>query len=275
MAPAWDDPVSRGGGVAFAVPPLRGVVRCLVIANVALFLVQVVLLAGTRFQGVLDPLKLQPAAWRAHFPWLPLWQLASYGFLHDGVGHILGNMLFLYFIGTMLEDELGPRRFALFYGAALLLAGAARLALSLALGDSLPIMGASGGVLACVCAVATLRPQTRMIFIIVPLTLRTVALLYVAMDFLNVIQGLKGQGTNVASFAHLAGALFGFLAVRRAWIWRDPVRELGHWRERLRSEQAASDEERLDQLLEKISREGIHSLSAREKAFLKRASQRR
>ena len=79
----------------------------------------------------------------------------------------------------------------------------------------------------------------------------------------------------MARFAHLSGALFGYLAVRRSWIWSDPVAGLGAWRDRRERERAGSERERLDELLAKINREGIQSLTGRERAFLKRVSQRR
>jgi hypothetical protein len=130
-------------------------------------------------------------------------------------------------------------------------------------------------VLAVVCAMATMRPMMRLIFIIVPLTLRTVALIYVALDLFGALMELKGQGGGVAHFAHLSGALFGYVAAKRGWVWRDPVQEVDAWRERRAEEREASDEDRLDELLVKIKREGIHALSARERDFLKRVSGKR
>jgi len=86
---------------------------------------------------------------------------------------------------------------------------------------------------------------------------------------------MKGASGGVAHFAHLSGALFGYVAVKRGWVWRDPVQEVEGWRERRAEAQEQSDEQRLDELLVKIKREGIHALSAREREFLKRASSRR
>jgi membrane associated rhomboid family serine protease len=220
-------------------------------------------------------LPITPQTWVEHFPLVPVWQLLTYGFLHGEPMHLLGNMLFLYFLGTMLEGEIGSRRFLAFSGVAVVLAGACQLFLGLALQQYGIVLGASGAVLAIVCAVATMHPQARVIFIIVPLTLKTLALLYVGLDLFYVLYGLSSHGSDgVARFAHLAGAGFGYAAVRRGWIWRDPLREVEGWRERKREEQESTDEERLDALLAKISRDGIHSLSTRERAFLKRVSQR-
>jgi len=273
MASPWQDPP----GMQLAAPRVTPVVKLLLIANCALFLLQSVVLQGwfdRTYAFLIDWFALAPYRWRELYPWVPLWQLVTYGFLHGDALHLLGNMLFLYFLGTMLEAEVGSRRFAAFFGASVVLAGACQLFLGLALGHEGPILGASGGVLAIVCAMATLRPGTRIIFVFVPLTLKTMALIYVGLDVLRLIGELKGQASGVASFAHLTGALFGFLAVRRGWIWRDPVEEVEDWRGRRADEQRATDERRLDELLAKISREGIHSLSPAERAFLKRASQR-
>lgn len=277
MPSAWDDP-PEARGVPFAAPTLTRVVKGLLIANAAVFVLQWVLLEGwfpRAFEFVVEAFALNPRQWVAHFPLVPVWQLLSYGFLHGGPTHVLFNMLFLYFLGTMLEAEIGGRRFLVFYLVSSALAGACQLALGLALGQAAPIVGASGGVLAVVFAMATLRPGMRVIFILVPVTLRTVALIHLGMDLFGALSQLKGHASDAASFAHLTGALFGFLAVRRRWIWRDPLAEVEDWRERREHERGASDEAQLDELLAKIAREGIHALSSRERAFLKRVSQRK
>lgn len=277
MRSAWEDP-PEARGMALSGPTLTRVVKALLIANVALFVLQSVLLDvwfPRTFEFLSTTFALDPEAWQASFPLVPLWQLLSYGFLHGGVGHLLSNMLFLYFLGTMLEAEIGARRFLFFYLVAIALAGACQLGLGLALGQSARIVGASGGVLAVVFAMATLRPNLRILFIFVPVTLRTVALIHLAIDVLGVIGQLKGQAGGVASFAHLTGAGLGFLAVRQGWIWHDPLAAAEGWRERRSQARAASDEARLDALLVKIDREGIHTLSARERTFLKRVSQKK
>ncbi len=279
----WQDPPEyRGGGMHFAMPTITPVVKMLLIANIAVFLVMLIFVysptqgGGTIFGGINRYVGLSPAVWKSWFPFVPVWQLLTYGFLHaiPGFGHILGNMLFLYFLGTMLEGLIGGRRFLVFYLAAVVLAGFMQLLVGLIAGGP-PIIGASGGVLAIVCAVATLRPQARIIFIIFPITLKTLAIVYVTIDVLMVILELKGANSNVASFAHLTGAALGYLAVRQGWIWRDPVASLERARERHAAESAANDRQKLDALLDRIHREGIGSLSAREKAFLKRMSQSR
>ena len=277
MRATWQDPPGSHGP-SFGMPPLTSVVKLLLASNIAVFVLQYVVLQGwfpRAFELLESACALNPQQWRDWFPLVPVWQLVTYGFLHSGVSHILYNLLFLYFMGTMLEQELGSRRVLVFYLVSVVLAGACQLGLGLVLGQLAPIVGASGGVLALVFALATLHPNLRVIFIIVPLTLRALALIYGAIELFGAIMQIKGETSNVASFAHLTGALFGYLAVRAGWIWRDPLAEVEDWRERRAEAQAASDEERLDTLLAKIARDGIHALSSSEKAFLKRVSQRK
>lgn len=280
MEAPWEDPPQHGG-VQLAMPSLTPVVKLLLIANVGLFLITMFFVfqpaeagGGTAWNGVLDFLALSPQKWRDWFPLLPLWQLVTYGFLHGSLNHILGNMLFLYFLGTMLEEVVGSRRFGVFYMAALVLAGAFQLAVSLVTTDGTIILGASGAVLAVVVAMATLRPQQRIIFILFPITLKTLALLYVGFNVFLAVMDYKGAHSGIASFTHLGGAAVGFAAVRTGWIWRDPFESVRAWREEREGERAVEDQARLDELLAKINREGIHSLTARERAFLKRASKR-
>jgi membrane associated rhomboid family serine protease len=261
--------------MSLAMPRMTSAVKLLLILNVAAFVLTDVVLgfgAGGRVR-VMELFALVPGAWAAWFPFVPVWQLVTYGFLHAGLGHILGNLLFLYFLGTMLEGIIGARRFWVFYLGAVVIAGFFQLVVGF-LTSPAPILGASGGVLAIVCAMATLRPQTRIIFIILPITLKTLAIFYVLFDALNVVHQLQGSGSNVASIAHLTGAAVGFFAVRRGWIWRDPLEALGRARVQRAAESEADRRARLDALLAKINREGIGTLNGREKAFLKKMSKR-
>lgn len=282
MAPRWQDSNQSGGGMQFAMPRITPMVKRILLANVAVFLIfNVILFKPTAVDGggaysiLQRTFALTPSLWLEWFPLLPLWQLLTYGFMHGGLGHIFMNLLMLFFLGTMLEEMVGGRRFLTFYFVTIVLAGFAQMMLGLILEEARPILGASGGVLGLVTAVATLRPQTRIIFIIVPLTLRTFALIYVGLDLYTQIMDLKGADSGVASFAHLTGAAIGYFSVRRGWIWSDPFERLDSWRAGAAAQREANTQERVDELLAKIAREGIQSLSGREQAFLKRVSKRR
>ena len=288
MQASWQDPPEYrdpgGGGPQIAMPGLTPVVRWLLIANAVVFAVTLVVFlifpSTWNVPGgfVPDTLGIQPALWRDWFPFVPVWQLLTWGFLHSvtSPGHILFNMLGLYFFGTMLEGILGGRRLMALWLTALVFSGLATLAVGLAAGSSIPTLGASGAVLAVIVAAATLRPNSRVIFILFPMTLRTLALILVGVDAFYMLLEIGGQGggSNVAHLAHLSGAAWGFLLVKRGWIWRDPAQAVEGWREDRRVRREEESKEDVDRILEKIHREGISSLSSSEKSKLKRASKK-
>ncbi len=293
MQSSWQDPPeSSGGGVRLAMPPMTPVVKALILANGAIFLGM--FLVYLPAEGLAQLLQrwfgISPGLWIELFPFVPVWQLASWGFLHSLTDplHVLLNMLFLYVLGTMLEGIIGGRRFLVTYLGALVVAGLATLAVGILAGPDAGLtelgvapawsypttVGASGAVFCVVAAIAVMRPNRRILLLFFPITLKWLAIGYIGLHTFYWLLTLKGAQTNVAYLAHLAGAGWGFLLARTGWIWRDPVQSLEGWRERAEQQEQAADQERLDKLLAKISREGIHSLSAGERTFLKRASKR-
>lgn len=296
MRTEWGDPPAYrdefgGGGGGLSFPRVTNVTRKLLWINGIAWLVFFVLWSVSPEVGlaVRNALGLAPTYWWLWFPLVPVWQLVTYGFLHShgDVFHVLFNLLALYFFGTMVEGVVGGRRFLFTYLAAAVVGGAAQLAMGLvqiglavsAAGDGPlnpaglppPTLGASGAVYAVLVAAAVMQPDLRVIFILFPLRLRTLALILVG---INVFYMLS-QTTNIAWLVHLVGAAYGFLAVRRRWIWADPLEGLGRWRSRRQAERAAHDERRLDELLARIQREGMGSLSGSERSFLKRVAGRR
>ena len=81
-------------------------------------------------------------------------------------------------------------------------------------------------------------------------------------------------GDNVAYMGHIGGILLGFFAVKKGWIWKDPIEARVRKKELKTEQRAQEDDVRMDELLAKIHREGMASLSKREKEFLKRMSKR-
>ncbi len=279
MSTAWEDPPEYrggGGGVHLALPSMGPVTKRLVIANVVVWLLLWLLTFGGDgpVRWVVRVFGLAPATWIDWAPFFPIWQLLTWGWLHapGDIGHILFNMLGLYFLGSMLEGIVGSRRYLVFYVATLIAAGL--VVLLVGFFDLRPTIGASGGVLGVVIACATLRPGARIIFIIFPMTLKVFAIGYVAIEVFSTIQELRGASSGVSRAAHLAGAAIGFAAVRFGWIWRDPV-AVWEARRAVRDADRQVDEQRkLDALLQRIHEHGMHSLSERERAFLRRVSKR-
>ncbi len=230
------------------------------------------------FLSTLHALALDPQRWSTQAPWIPIWQLATYGFLHDvgNAWHIVSNLLVLYFFGSMLEREFGGSRFLLLYFASQLVGGLFFLIIELALGQPRYVIGASGACFGAMIAAAALWPRARVIMMVVPVSLRTMALIFVGIEVYSFLMTLHSIDDDpVAHSVHLGGALYGFVAARTGLVRWDPVRSLAQRRVQRAVASAEDDEKRMDQLLEKIHREGMASLSRGEREFLKRVSSRR
>ncbi len=271
-----------GGGSmqpGFAFPPVTPMVKKVMIVTAAVWGFTWLLYMTTQSVGypfVMDALGLDPASWRRFFPFVPFWQLGTYGFVHaTGPMHLIWNMLGLYFFGSMVESAVGGQRFLVHYLTAIVCGGAIFLGYSLVTGANIPTIGASGAIYAMICAAATFRPNSRVILIVFPVALKWLAIGIVGIGVINGLNGWKdGQSDGVNHMIHVAGGLYGYLAVRFRFIWVDPVQRLQTRRAIAREEQRISDQGRVDELLAKISREGITSLSKREREFLKKASSR-
>lgn len=279
MPRSFQEPDFAGsGGMRLALPTPTRVVKQLLIANFAiyfgLFFLDWALPGAELWAG--EWFGLSPGLWRENFPFVPVWQVLTYGFLHGSPGHVFWNMLQLYFFGTMLEGIIGSRRFLAFYLASVMVGGLAQVLASTLSGDLIPAVGASGGVLGVVVAAAVLQPNALVFLLFIPITLKWLAIGVVGIDLFNLLSSLKaGRPDGIAHWAHLGGATLGFLAARRRWIWIDPVERLEARRSAAQEDRRRTDAERMDQLLDKIHREGMGSLTRREREFLKRVSSRR
>jgi rhomboid family protein len=278
------EPGGSGGPVMpqLALPSLTPVTKRLLIANGVVFGVWLLLYVASDqlvLGRLLPLLGLTPSLWRAWFPFVPVWQLFTYGFLHDptSLGHIAGNMLVLYFFGTMLEGLIGSRRFVATYFGAQLAGALLFLAPGLVTGSAVPALGASGAVYGVMIACATLRPRQTVFLLFIPITMSVLALGILAITLFGLLMQIKsgGMGDGVAHLVHLGGIAYGFGAVKLGWIWRDPIQLVLARRAIAAEERRAGDSAEMDRLLGKIHREGMSALTRRERAFLKRVSSRR
>jgi len=147
------------------------------------------------------------------------WRLISYQFLHGGYIHLGMNMMALYVFGPLIEKWWGPRRFLAFY----LLCGAcgawlmAMLAFFPALinGGAATLVGASGSIFGVLVASAMLYPKDEVKLIIPPMwvTVRKLAIVFTALSIGSMFVGYNVGGNA----AHLGGAIFGYLLVKRPW----------------------------------------------------------
>ncbi|HCX76088.1 MAG TPA: rhomboid family intramembrane serine protease [Algoriphagus sp.] len=166
------------------------------------------------------------------------WSLFTYMFLHEGIFHILFNMLFLYWVGLLIHQYLGSRKLANLYILGGLAGGLFYLLIynlapyfSNSVDTSL-MLGASAGVFAIVVGAATLTPNTTFFLILLgPVKIKYIAIFYVVLSFAN------SAGANAGGeLAHLGGALMGFLYItqlRRGNDWGVPVQKVGIFFENL------------------------------------------
>lgn len=178
-----------------------------------------------------------PASRFFHF-----WQVVTHMFMHGGFAHILFNMYALVMFGSVVERALGSKKFLVFYfvtglGAVALHTGVQYLQaiyfLNIADPGSLaayhdmlrtPTLGASGAIFGLLVGFAMIYPDSILTLIFPPISLKAkwFVLIYVAIELLL---GVNGFVDGVAHFAHLGGALFGWIMLR--W-WK----KTGRWYER-------------------------------------------
>ncbi len=191
------------------MPPIT---TALVVANVAVFLLQNVL------PGLEGPLALWPlhaSRFAADVSFEP-WQLVTYAFLHGGLFHIAFNMFALYMFGGPLEQVWGGRRYAIYYFVCVVSAAIAQLITAQISGAIYPTVGASGGVFGLLLAFAIYFPHTRIMLLFppIPMPARVFVVLYAAIEL---VLGVTGTQEGVAHFAHLGGMVGGYILLR--W-WR-------------------------------------------------------
>jgi membrane associated rhomboid family serine protease len=223
------------------------------------------------------------------------WSIFTYFFLHEGLFHILSNLLFLYYFGLLIHQYLGSRKltnlyilggvfgagfYVLMYNIAPYFSGAV---------DTSFMLGASAGVFAVVVGAATLAPQTTFVlFLLGPVKIVYIAAFYVLLSFANSI------GENAGGeIAHLGGALLGYgyiVALRRGWDLGIPIQKVGLFFENMGTRRAPKvsyrrtsstkptgtnpekketlTQEEVDKILDKIADKGYEGLTKDEKRKL-------
>lgn len=181
----------------------------LILINVAIF--AVTYFGQTQIQKYVTAYMLTPA-----YPYL--WQFITYAFLHGSVGHILGNMYFLYMFGNNVNDRLGHLGYLAFYLAGAVFSALGHIAASsfYGTGAATPILGASGAIAAVAGAYLVLYPQTLItivywFFIIGTMEIPALYLIIIKMIFIDNI--ISRSAANVAYDAHLGGYAFGILSI--------------------------------------------------------------
>src|SRR5438067_8616551 len=174
----------------------------LIAANVLVFVVE----------RALDKMGYGYFSYRMHLnPADPhLWNFFSYAFLHADIIHLLSNMLFLYIFGNNINDRLGHVGYLAFYLAGAIIAGAGFV---VADASGLPVVGASGAVMAVMGAYLALYPRSNITVLSLLVFVGTfeVPSMYLIIVFfvLDLVGNLAGS-VSVAHVAHISGLAFGF-----------------------------------------------------------------
>lgn len=238
-------------------------VRILLFANIGVFFLQ-----GT-MPALADAMVFVPY----FLPRRP-WSVVTYMFLHGGVMHLAFNMLSLYFFGPRVEARLGPRHFILLY----FISGISGAILSMLFSPMAAIVGASGAIFGVMLAFAYYWPNEQiLVWGILPVPAR---MLVVFTTLLSLWSARTGAGAGIAHFAHLGGYAGAYLYLK----WLERAR--GAFKRRIdsvppaigrRLHKAPSidlarvhevNRDEVNRLLDKISAQGIASLTPQEKLFL-------
>jgi membrane associated rhomboid family serine protease len=137
-------------------------------------------------------------------------------FMHAGLLHIAGNMLFFWVFGNNIEDFLGRAKYLIFYLLGGLAAGFAQVLTNLHGDNSLiPAVGASGAVAAVMGAYIVLYPRARVNVLLIVIILFTVVQMpaAVVLGIWFLLQFFTAEGSNVAWVAHVGGFVFGTVAI--------------------------------------------------------------
>ncbi len=181
------------------------VIKNLIIINALVFLAQTLLDPTLHLTNLFALYPIGSGLFRPY-------QIATHMFTHGFFLHILFNMLALWMFGRELENRWGPQRFLLFYLVSGVGAAVAQLAVEYITGSGEPVIGASGAVMGVVVAFGYLFPNTQLFIIPIPFPIKAkwAVIGYVVYDLFS---GVTGRADNVAHFAHLGGALTGFILV--------------------------------------------------------------
>lgn len=210
--------------MSFFNVPFHGVVKHLIIINVLMFIGTYALLGGESIDpetGMMSLGRLQLAAFLPGSSHFEPYQIVTHMFMHGSLAHLAFNMLAIYWFGTMVEMIWGPQRFLLFYFICGLGSYALQTGVQLwEITDPWQLenncsLGASGAVFGILVAFAMHFPNQEIRMLFPPIAMRAKYFVPI-MAGLELVYGVGGYQTGIAHFAHLGGALIGFLMI---WYW--------------------------------------------------------
>ena len=266
-----EDSYDGGGGarsLRFLLPRTRlGI--ALIVSNVLIFIIQAVTGPVAGLSPIVTWGRL---SFQGGVAFTQPWRWITYQYIHADGSHLFWNMVGLYFFVPVLEQMWGWKRTILFYTLGGIAAGATFGLMSLVYPTG-GLVGASGSLLSVIGAIAVLAPDMQVLLIVIPMTMRTLAILY-AVLYLFTIVGDR----NMSDAAHLGGLAFGaaFVAFgsRTRGLWEGRIAAWKKGRQRRQFDRERDEQADIDAILAKVSAKGMQSLSWRERRTLKQATER-
>ena len=228
---------------------------------------------------------------------LELWRYVTYMFIHFDFMHFFFNMLMLWMFGAEVAEWMGSRHFISMYFFCGIFAALFSFFMCLLGLTNNPIIGASGALMGVFVAYYKFFPDRMLLmFFVIPMKIKHAMWVMIALDIL-----FANSGDMIAHFAHLGGVVAGFLymavyqngpkvlyhsplsAIFRLFSDSPEKYDNGSSRARSRARNTeepevlegevfyVNDQKRMDDILKKVEREGIQSLSESEREFLLRA----
>ena len=254
--------------MSYGASALTKGVRNILIATVAVYVLQILPGSGIFLleYGALIPSKVFGSA--------QVWRLITYIFLHDphGPWHLAFNMLALWMFGLEIEQQWGTKRFVIFYVVSGVGAGLMSFIMW-----TVPIIGASGAVLALLTVYAIYFPYRKVLmFFIFPVPVR------MAVAIIGVISllGSMGSGGGIAHLTHLGGIVVALIYMKVLPLVAKALAQQERAAQEKKTRRTAEqrmDKQRfyndvVDPILKKISQQGMQSLTKEEREILHKAS---
>lgn len=266
--------------------PVWSITTVLLIANVVAFILQNLIPK----EFVWNYLALSVAGLKHGY----VYQLITFQFLHGGLFHLLGNCFGIYIFGRIIEDIFGKKNYIWLYLLSGTVGGLLQLAFALVsprhFGET-GVVGASAGLFGLIAAFAMHSPNQLVGILLLPISFPAKYLLIG--EAIIAVAGLADRSGNVAHAAHLGGMLTGVLFIK--WmsrshkaivVWRPfrrarekrefakvtPLRQ--PWKPKVVESELPPEEfmaQEVDPILDKISAQGIQSLTDRERQILEAA----
>jgi membrane associated rhomboid family serine protease len=193
-------------------PDFRGFTRSLILWNVGAYFLLLLLswVAAPIAVEVIRVAALIPSYFLHGY----IWQLITYCFVHQGILGTALEMLSLWFLGSFLEANHGPRWLAELFFISVIGAGIAAIGLSLVMrGDGFAITGCVGGIFGLLVAFGVLYGDLEFMLFPLPMTMKAK---YLVIVYMLIAVAMLFSSNRVYALAQLGGALAGYLYIKAA-----------------------------------------------------------